>query len=290
MILRLGTFLFISILFCEILSFSAVSWSFYESANSSMNLLKYTSDNKARDILSTIARVAEARMYPYGYSEMNDYFYRLVKLSEKDLDKFTIQEIFLISRDGKLLAHSDPSRVKEDISKREPSSQYQKPFFLRAHRMRKGQTPVPQNFGDQYKGDGSYFSKTSIRLFPDIKNQTVIVSAPVYSQIHLETQGSVHMIYNRGNFLFFLERQKDIYIWMLINYLVIGFIAGILLWVFFAVFTFIGIKEGLKQLDNPPAGPLSPKNFMASPSASITAILKDEVFQATRKHDIEIEV
>ncbi|MEM7183655.1 MAG: hypothetical protein AAF518_22295 [Spirochaetota bacterium] len=280
MIIRFSIYLFISLFLCEFLALSAVTWSFYESATSSLNLLKYTSDNKARDILSTIARVAETRMSPVGYKEMDDFFLRLVKKSEKDLDKYTIQEIFLISKDGKVLSHSNPREVVRPVVQRLPSAKYQKPFFLRAHRMRKGQTPIPQNFGSKYEGDGSFFSNLFIKYFKEIQNQTVIVSAPVYHQDFLETVGSVHLVYNRGNFLFFLTRQKDIFVWMLINYTVVGAIFAILIWVSHMIFAFLSIKDGIKQIhsESEYEPSFSPKSFIKHPSATITAILKNEVF------------
>lgn len=282
MIIKFAAYLIISLLLCEFLALSAVAWSFYESATSSLNLLKYTSDNKARDILSTIARVAETRMDPNGFQEMDDFFYRLVKQSEKDLDKFTLQEIFLISKKGVVLSHSNPDEIAKPFSFRKPSKKYQKPFFLRAHRMRKGQVPIPQNFGRTYRGDGSFFSNLFLKYFPEIENQTVIVSAPVYHKDRLETTGSVHMVYNRGNFLFFLTRQKDIFIWMAVNYIVIGAIFAILVWVFHIIFTFLGLKEGIKQLhsESEYEPSFTAKNFIKNPSATITAILKSEVFHS----------
>lgn len=280
MIFRFLVYFFVIILLNEILAFTAVSWSFFESANSSLNLLKYTSDNKARDILSTITRVAETKMSSYGYQDMNDFFYRLVKQSEKDLDKFTIQEIFLISNDGKILSHSNPAEVEEDLSKRKPSPRYNKSFFLKPpQRMKKGQNPIPRNFGKSFKGDSSFFSNIFLEYFPEIKNQTVIVSTPIYHQQTLEFLGSVHMIYNRGNFLFFLDRQKDIFIWMVINYLVIAMIVSVILWVIHIIFSLADIKDGIKEIHQPSESNTSPKlGFITSPTATITSILKNEIF------------
>jgi hypothetical protein len=283
MILRFISYLCLLLLGIELILLSAVSWSFYESSNSSLNLLRYTSDNKARDILSTIARVAETKLSPYGYEEMNDFFYRLVKQSERDLDKFTILEIVFISTEGKVLSHSNPKYIEEDFSKRGSSTKYSKAFFLKPPtRMKKGQNPTPRNFGKPFKGDGSFFNNVYLDYFPEIKNQTVIVSAPVFHQQTLENQGSVHIIYNRGNFLFFLDRQKDIFLWMLINYVIIGFILSIFLWVLHVIFILISFKEGLKEVhENQDSIPDS--NFVTSPTATITAILKNEVFSKSEK-------
>lgn len=279
MILRLGAYLFFVLLFCEALSLSAVGWSFFESVQSSLNLIKYTSDNKARDILGTIANVAENRIYASGFEEMNEFFLRLVKNSEKDIDRFTIQEIFLISKDGKVLSHSDPAEVSVDLALRTISTKYNKPYFLnRTQRMKRGQLPATQNIGNPYNGDGSFLSNLIIKLFPEIKNQTMLVSAPIYDVEKLETIGSVHLVYNRGNFLFFMDRQKDILIWLLINYAVVAFIAGFILWGIYVFFVFFGIREGIRQLQN--ANIIDPASGAVEVSG-ITAMFKNEMFTRT---------
>lgn len=238
------------------LAVSAVSWSFYESVYSSLNLLKYTSDNKARDILATVARVAETKMYSDGYNEMNDFFIRMIKQSEKDLDKFTIKEVFLISSDGIILAHSNPSEVSTELSLRSQSSKYNKPYYMRALRMRKGQLPTPQTFGQEYKGEESLYGKAIMRLFPELKYQTVLLSAPIYHTEKLETVGSIHLIYNRGNVLFFMESQKEIYFWMLLNYIGISILISVALWSAYVLFLFGSYKQGGRNIANIPDPPL----------------------------------
>jgi hypothetical protein len=252
MIIRLIAYFLLLVLFCMSLAVSAVSWSFYESVYSSLNLLKYTSDNKARDILATVARVAETKMYSEGYSEMNDFFIRMIKQSEKDLDKFTIKEVFLISSDGIILAHSNPSEVSSDINSRTPSPKYNKPYYMRALRMRKGQLPTPQTFGQEYKGEETFYGRLVMRLFPELKYQTVLLSAPIYHMEKLETVGSIHLIYNRGNVLFFMESQKEIFFWMLLNYIGISIIVSIVLWLLYMLFLFGSYKQGARNTANIP--------------------------------------
>jgi hypothetical protein len=252
MIIRLIAYLLLLIFFCGSLAVSAVSWSFYESVYSSLNLLKYTSDNKARDILATVARVAETKMNSEGYSEMNDFFVRMIKQSEKDLDKFTIKEVFLISPDGIILAHSNSSEVSSDISSRTPSAKYNKPYYMRALRMRKGQLPTPQTFGQEYKGEETFYGRLVMRLFPELKYQTVLLSAPIYHIEKLETVGSIHLIYNRGNVLFFMESQKEIFFWMLLNYIGISILVSIALWSAYVMFLFGSYKQGGRNTANIP--------------------------------------
>lgn len=252
MIIRLISYLLLLSLLCGTLAISAVSWSFYESVYSSLNLLKYTSDNKARDILATVARVAETKMYSDGYNEMNDFFIRMIKQSEKDLDKFTIKEVFLISPEGVVLAHSNPSEISGDIISRTPSAKYNKPYYMRALRMRKGQLPTPQTFGQEYKGEETFMGRLMMNLFPELKYQTVLLSAPIYHLEKLETVGSIHLIYNRGNVLFFMESQKEIFLWMLLNYIGISFLVSIVLWSVYVLFLFGSYKQGGRNIANIP--------------------------------------
>jgi hypothetical protein len=247
LILRLTTYLFIMILACETIALSAVAWSFYESVSNSFSLLKYTSDNKARDLLATAGRVAETKMYVEGYEEMSDFFVKLIKNSEKDLDKFTIKEIFLLSTDGIVLSHSEPTEVAMDVFKRNPSPKYNKPLFMRALRMRKGQLPVPQVSDKSYKGDDTFFGKIIIQLFPDLAHQTILLSAPIYHTDKLETIGSIHLFYNRGNILFFIENQRELFVWMFMNYTVIALLVSFILWTLHMLFTFATYKQGVRN-------------------------------------------
>lgn len=256
MVIRLISYFLVLLLLCEGLVVTAVSWSFYESASSSLNLLKYTSDNKARDILATVARVAETKMTNEGFNDMNDFFSRLIKQSEKDLDKFTIKEVFMISSDGVVLSHSNPAEVAADLSQRTASQKYNKPYYMRALRMRKGQLPTPQTFGQEYKGDNSFVGNYLMKLFPDLKYQTVLLSAPIYHSEKLETIGSIHLIYNRGNVLFYIESQREIYFWILANSLAMGLVATVFLWAVYMIFLFGSYRQGgrnVAKVADPPS-------------------------------------
>ena len=208
MIFRAIAYFIFLTLFCEGIAVTAVAWSFYESSRLSLNLIKYTSDNKARDMLFSLAKASEGKMTSDGLAEISTDFFRIKKQSGKDVDKFGVREIFILSDNGKILAHSDKEEISVPLKSRPVLEKYNKPFFMRPLRMRKGQYPVPQDYGETYHGDGSRFSEILIRLFPDLKVQTVTVSSPVYHVKKLETVASIHMVYDRGNFHFFLGKQK----------------------------------------------------------------------------------
>lgn len=241
LILRLSSYLIILLVTLEVLALSAVTWSFYESVNSSLALLKYTSDNKVRDILATISRISETKVSSEEVYEMNEFFQKLIKQSEKDLDKFLIKEIFLVKNDGTLLAHSNPEELKNSI----PGS-YNKPQFMRALRMRKGQLPSPQVIGEEYKGDNTFFGSWMTKIFPDLRFQTILLSAPVYHTQRLEVVATIHLIYNRGNVLFFIDTQRELLQWMLVNYTVIAFILAFALWTVFVLYTFASYRQGVR--------------------------------------------
>lgn len=241
LILRLSSYLVILVLTLEMLALSAVAWSFYESVNSSLALLKYTSDNKARDILATISRVAETKVGSEAVSEMNEVFQKLIKQSEKDLDKFLIKEIFLVAKDGTLLAHSNPEEFKNAIL-----GSYNKPQYMRALRMRKGQLPTPQVIGEEYKGDPTFFGSWITKTFPDLRFQTILLSAPVYHTQRLEVIATIHLIYNRGNVLFFIESQRELLQWMLANYTVIALVLAFGLWTVFVLYTFATYRQAAR--------------------------------------------
>ncbi|MCB1141289.1 MAG: hypothetical protein H7A24_01130 [Leptospiraceae bacterium] len=261
MIVRLATYFLVAILTIETLTAVAVSWSFYESVNSSLSLLKYTSDNKARDILATIVRVAETKMEPDGYKELNSFFQKLIKQSEKDLDKFLINEVFIVSNDGSLLSHNDINKLKIGAS-----SQYNQAHYMRALRMRKGQMPAPQVVGDEYSGDGTYFGKILMKLFPDLRYQTILLSAPIYHTEKLEALATIHLVYSRGNVLFFINNQREILTWMLANFAVISFILAFVLWLIFVSFSFGTYRQAVRVTQ----ANLEANSFAESPRSGTT--------------------
>ncbi len=247
-VLRLISYFLILFLFTSVLSISSVTWSFIESVKSSYNLITYTSDNKARDILATVAKVAEHKMNLDGYNQLNEIFLRLIKQSEKDLDKFVIKEIFLISTSGDLLSHSNAEELNSDTKQK-----YDKPYFTRALRMRKGQLPSPQVYGtEEYKGDNSYFSNQILKLFPDLKNQETLLSAPIYTLENLNTVGTIHLIYSRGNILNFIETQRKLFFWMLWNYIGISFLVSLVLFGIYAIFLFGTYKQAARKTAKQP--------------------------------------
>ncbi|MBE7410478.1 MAG: hypothetical protein L6Q54_10570 [Leptospiraceae bacterium] len=247
MIFRSILYFLLLLVLCEGVAISAVAWSFYESSRLSLNLLKITSDNKARDILFSLAKAAEVRMTPEGLLELSTDFGRIKKQAEKDLDKFGVKEIFILSDSGKVIAHSDKEEISIPLKSRPILEKYNKPFFMRALRMRKGQFPIPQDYGEQYNGDGTKFGEILLKLFPEIKIQTVTVSSPVYHLKKLETVASIHLIYDRGNFHFFLDKQRELFYWMLVNYSIIAFGACFFLNLVYMIFSFFNKKQGILE-------------------------------------------
>ncbi|MCC6275155.1 MAG: hypothetical protein IT569_04825, partial [Leptospiraceae bacterium] len=245
MIFRSIAYFLLLLVFCEGIAVSAVAWSFYESSRLLLNVIKYTSDNKARDTLFALAKAAETKMTPDGLTEISTDFFRIKKQAEKDFDKFGVREIFILSDTGKVIAHSDKEEISVPMKTRPILEKYNKPFFMRALRMRKGQFPIPQDYGETYKGDGSRFSEILMKLFPDIKVQTVVVSSPVYHVKKLETVASIHLIYDRGNFHFFLGKQRELLYWMLINYSSIALGSCFFLGLIFILFSFFNKKQGV---------------------------------------------
>lgn len=233
------TFIGIFLIF-EVFSVTAVAWSFYESVNTSFSQLKYSSDTKARDILSILARVTETKMTPEGQAEMSEFFNRIIVQSEKDLDKFQITDIFLVSNDGALLSHNS----SEELKKLDPSK-YNQPMYMRALRMRKGQLPIPQSFGKEFEGEGGFLDKWILKNFPDIKYQTILLSAPIYHTERLEALGTIHMVYSRGNLLFFMKNQKDVLKWIVLNFGLVALISTILTWSVAAYFMIGSYRQGL---------------------------------------------
>lgn len=254
MIVRLVLYLVFLLVFCEGIALSAVAWSFYESTETSFNLLKNTSDKRAVDLHNTLSRVTETKIDLELYDELTELFRKTKQqsLRQNSNDKLSIKEIFLLSSNGGLLAHSDFSfsEVPIDTEAAQPSKKYNKAFYMRALRMKKGQSPVPQNISDnklpEMKGS---FSKLLFKLFPEIRYQSAILSGPIYHADSLDTVGSLHLIYNRGNFLLFIEQQKEILVWMTLNYSLIALLCSIILWVLFIFFSFVTIKEGIRQLE-----------------------------------------
>ena len=151
------TFIGIFLIF-EVFSVTAVAWSFYESVNTSFSQLKYSSDTKARDILSILARVTESKMTPEGQGEMSEFFNRIIVQSEKDLDKFQITDIFLVSNDGALLSHSSSEEMKKALDQMKEMSEQEKQDLMKAAKAQEGASKQCQGLSDKMgemaKGSG----------------------------------------------------------------------------------------------------------------------------------------
>ncbi|WP_081108015.1 LIC_12071 family protein [Leptospira santarosai] len=203
---------------CESIALGVVVWSFLESSLTSFELLKVGSDNRARDTLSTLAKAAENSGTDGSYDDMNFVFSRLVQVSDRDTDGYTIKEIFLTNEMGIVLAHSNPEYLTENLKKRKPVALYQDSLYTRAFRLRKWQIGIPVLLGKKEEASSKsiFFSKFE-SFFPEINEPKILLSAAVYHPVKLERVAAIHMIYDRGNFRKFVFRQTELLEWLFRN-------------------------------------------------------------------------
>ncbi|WP_081098098.1 LIC_12071 family protein [Leptospira borgpetersenii] len=203
---------------CESIALGVVVWSFLESSLASFELLKVGSDNRARDTLGTLAKAAENSGLNGSYDDMNFIFSRLVKISDRDTDGYTIKEIFLTNEVGIVLAHSNSEYLRESLKKRKPVALYQDSLYTRAFRLRKWQIGIPVLLKKREGASSKsiFFSKFE-SFFPEINEPEILLSAAVYHPVKLERVAAIHMIYDRGNFRKFVFRQTELLEWLLRN-------------------------------------------------------------------------
>lgn len=150
---------------CESIALGVVVWSFLESSLTSFELLKVGSDNRARDTLSTLAKAAENSGTDGSYDDMNFVFSRLVQVSDRDTDGYTIKEIFLTNEMGIVLAHSNPEYLTENLKKRKPVALYQDSLYTRAFRLRKWQIGIPVLLGKKEEASSKSIFFPSSKVF-----------------------------------------------------------------------------------------------------------------------------
>ncbi|AXX17267.1 hypothetical protein LEP1GSC103_1497 [Leptospira borgpetersenii serovar Javanica str. UI 09931] len=203
---------------CESIALGVVVWSFLESSLASFELLKVGSDNRARDTLGTLAKAAENSGLNGSYDDMNFIFSRLVKISDRDTDGYTIKEIFLTNEVGIVLAHSNSEYLRESLKKRKPVALYQDSLYTRAFRLRKWQIGIPVLLKKREGASSKsiFFSKFE-SFFPEINEPEILLSAAVYHPVKLERVAAIHMIYDRGNFRKFVFRQTELLEWLFKN-------------------------------------------------------------------------
>lgn len=218
---------FAVVLVVEGLALSAIAWSFVESVRSSMVFYQKTTENNAENLIKAIGRLAEPYVLTGKMADMEDPVRHYIKRSEISTDKLIIKEIFILSKNSILLYHSDPEK---DRSINKVVKEFDIPLYTRAHNLNRWKTTIPSEVSKYEPGD--IFIQYLSRLVPQLKFGQFLISVPVYHPRKLLVTGSVHMRYEVNNFHFMADKQKEILIWLVENYLVYTLVAGILIsWV-----------------------------------------------------------
>ena len=226
---KTGIVLFVVLLF-EAVAASAVAWSFMESARSSLNMVRIATDNHASNLLVSIAgsvndELARGKISKASYTL--DHFVRRTRNSE---DRFKISELFILSRSGKVIAHTEKTKTALTYNKRKPDPAYAD--LMIAQRLRKWQVTDPV-----ITELTVYGTLAKIRKFvPGFNDVHAVISTPVYHPHRLDVIGSLHMVYERENLMLFMEKQKELLEWLGFNYLLIGLVAGLLAGIIFVFF------------------------------------------------------
>ncbi|WCL50533.1 hypothetical protein [Leptospira sp. GIMC2001] len=240
---RTVVFSILVLVVCEAVALSAVTWSFLESAQSSFQFLKTASDNRARDTIVSLAKAAEIRMNPAGFQEIQKTFARLKTVTSEDPDQFRVLEVALVNPNSILLADSNEVPLPA-LKNREPHPEYSGDLYTRALRMRKWQYPDPIVIGEATNPIAGnilfqYAEPFILKFFPNIRDEKGLVSSAVYHETKLDVVGAVHLIYTRGNFGLFIQKQQEMYLWMIMTYGIAAFalsVGVILVYVVFATF------------------------------------------------------
>ena len=238
---RTIAFSILLLLLGEAVAISAVTWSFLESSTSSFQFIKIASDNRARDTVVSLAKASEVRMNARGYSELQKTFARLKSVTEKDPDEFRILEIVLLNPEGIVLANSDEVENSIALKDRKSDEKYKSNLYESALRMRKWQYPepviLPETIQPRQKSNWivNQLEFLVYKFFPEAKEQKGMVSVAVYHETKLDVVGSIHLIYSRGNISLFLDKQKDIFLWMLRTYAILAFVISLALIILFVI-------------------------------------------------------
>ncbi|BDA79410.1 hypothetical protein LPTSP3_g23400 [Leptospira kobayashii] len=247
-ILRSAIYFVLLFFVFEFVALTGVAWSFYESVTTALQQTSVSSNHRVRDLVLALAKTAEPRMNPAGYTELAKTFQRYVEETKKDSEKFTISEIKLYSTTGILLSSSVEEDLKESPEKRKPDEELIKQtFFKKAIRMRKWEWSSPDS-EDSKLGVSlpnlPDFAKNLLKLFPLARANEVRIYAPIYHETKLDVLGAVVLKYQRGNLSHLFEKQFELALWLLINYSVVAFIGSAFLWVIFFLFHYFARKEG----------------------------------------------
>lgn len=280
--LRTIVFSLLILILSEAIALTAVTWSFLESSSSSFAFIKIGSDNRARDTIVSLAKASEVRMKPKGFEELNKTFSRLVDVTAEDPDGFRVKEVSLLSPKHVVLASSDEAFTTDSLRKRKPNEKYSDEVFTRAFRMRKWQYPDPvllekqKNLLSPGVSNPGVFSAdwffvqlepVIIRFMPEVLDTRGLVSSAVYHETKLDVVGAIHLIYERGNFFAFIQKQKEIFVWMLFSYGLIALGVSVILILVYILFLYFHSREiqSLQKvlLESEPSPPIIEKVVVA---------------------------
>lgn len=219
-----------------ILALSSVTWSFLESCMTSFSFIKLASDNRARDIVVSLAKASENPNFPKIPGDLSKSFSRLKEITSKDSDGFQVIEIALVDKNGKILASSEEKPNPE---------KFQSDLYTSAYRMRKWEYPDPillKSSEEANPSQDGYFSflwPLIKKFFPEASETKALVSSAVYHTGKLDVVGAVHFIYYRGNYLKFIEKQKELYLWMVGTYSLITLGVSLLVSIIYGILYYI---------------------------------------------------
>ena len=226
---KTGIVLFVVLLF-EAVAASAVAWSFMESARSSLNMGRIATDSHASNLLVSIAGSVNDELSRGKISKASytlDHFVRRTRDSE---DRFKISELFILSRSGKVIAHTDKTKTALSYDKRKPDPAYAD--LMVAQKLRKWQVTDPVVTQMPVTG----ILEKTLKFVPGFNDVHAVISTPVYHPYRLDVIGSLHMVYERENLMLFMEKQMELLEWMGYNYILVALGTGLLAGVIFVFF------------------------------------------------------
>ena len=208
----------------EGIALGAVTFSFLESIKTSFVFYRQTSDNNSQNVLKGISRIAEPYVHGRKMAGLDDVVRHFIKKSEVSPDRLLIKEIFIISPDAILLSHS--SREKKDkLFKLD--EQYRDPLYTRANKMNRWKVTIPREIAKLETND--VFFKYLLKYIPQLQGRQFLISAPIYHPAKFSVIGSAHMVYELDNLVFFMEKQKAVYLWLLGDIALLTLIAAVIL-------------------------------------------------------------
>ena len=298
-IFRAVSYYLVLFLLYEAIAVAAVSWSFFESVKSSFVMLKYTSENSVASLLKSVSKLSEPMLVSGDLKDMDGPFRHFIKKSEQNLDRLRIKEIFILSSDGVLLAHSDKKR-HDELGKK--VKEYNQALYSRADELSKWTVTSPVE-RESHSGAGR-LERALLKKIPDLKNKVMLISAPVYHPKIFKPIGSVHMVYVLDNYAYFIQRQKDLYFWIMQGFVFLSFAVSVLSFLFYLLlkdrvpqqnipplFQKVVMKtEEIAVTEESPVATVSPAQTGNAPEvfSEITPVEADNV--ATKKNEPEIKV